>query len=249
MYTKLTDFFMDNRKAALAFSGGVDSSFLFYTAKKAGADIRAYFVKTPFQPEFELEDAKKLCTQIGGDLHVLKLDVSVYPDVTRNDINRCYYCKQIIFSEIKKAAAEDGYNVILDGTNADDDASERPGMAALMEMKVLSPLRLCGYTKNEIRRLSHEAGLFTWNKPAYACLATRIKTGEIITKEKLKITECAEDFLFGLGIRDFRVRMTGKEAKIQVRAEDFKIVFDNREKILEKFGEYYDSTVLDLKTR
>ena len=153
----LQEFFAENPRAAIAFSGGVDSSYLLYAAVQCGADVHAYFAKTAFQPQFELDDARRLAESVGAKLTVLELDALSSEDVARNPANRCYYCKQNIFGNLKRAAAEDGFTLILDGTNASDDAGDRPGMRALREMDVRSPLRECGLTKAEIRRLSHEA--------------------------------------------------------------------------------------------
>ena len=153
----LQEFFAENARAAIAFSGGVDSSYLLYAAVQCGADVHAYFAKTAFQPRFELDDARRLAESVGARLTVLELDALSSEDVARNPANRCYYCKQNIFGNLKRAAAEDGFTLILDGTNASDDAGDRPGMRALREMDVRSPLRECGLTKAEIRRLSHEA--------------------------------------------------------------------------------------------
>ena len=177
----LQAFFTNNPKIALAFSGGVDSAYLLYAAKTFGADVKAYYVKTPFQPEFEYEDALRLAEQLGADMVTIHLDVLSDSAITENPKNRCYFCKKRIFTAILKQAKVDGYSLIIDGTNASDDASDRPGMVALQELSVRSPLRECCLTKEEIRRLSKEAGLFTHDKPAYACLATRIPTGTAIT--------------------------------------------------------------------
>lgn len=245
----LQEFFAENPRAAIAFSGGVDSSYLLYAAVQCGADVHAYFAKTAFQPQFELDDARRLAESVGARLTVLELDALSSEDVARNPANRCYYCKQNIFGNLKRAAAEDGFTLILDGTNASDDAGDRPGMRALREMDVRSPLRECGLTKAEIRRLSHEAGLFTWDKPAYACLATRIRAGEEITLQKLKQTEKAEGFLFGLGFRDFRVRMVGNTAKLELREADLPLLLENREKIVTELRKDYDSVLLNLEVR
>ena len=164
----LTEFFDRHPQAALAFSGGVDSAYLLYSAVQAGAKVKAYYVKSAFQPEFELEDAVSLAKMLGADMEILPADILSCRKVTDNPRDRCYYCKQQIFGKILQAAREDGFSVILDGTNASDDSGDRPGMRALQEMQVLSPLRLCGLTKQEIRERSREAGLFTWDKPAYA---------------------------------------------------------------------------------
>ena len=176
-------FFKSNPKAAIAFSGGVDSAYLLYAAKTFGAEVKSYYVASEFQPEFEKRDALRLAEELGADMQILPLQVLCDQKVRENPSDRCYYCKKQIFSAIVKAAAEDGFSLILDGSNASDDAGDRPGMRVLQEMSVRSPLRECGLTKAQIRELSKEAGLFTWDKPAYACLATRIPTGEEITIE------------------------------------------------------------------
>ncbi len=215
----IQDFFAIHPKAALAFSGGVDSSWLLYAGRACGAELRPYYVKTQFQPRFEMEDALRLCRELGAEPRVLTLDALADPQVAANGPERCYYCKIHIMSAILAAAREEGYPVLLDGTNASDDGDDRPGMRALAELGILSPLRLCGLTKPEIRRLSREAGLFTWSKPAYACLATRVRTGEPITAQRLLAVEESEDFLFSLGFSDFRVRTFADSALLQFPAE------------------------------
>ena len=245
----LHDFFEQNQKLALAFSGGVDSAYLLYAAVSAGCDVHAYYVKSAFQPEFELADAKRLAGELGAKMTVLKLDVLSDSVVTDNPANRCYYCKKKIFNKITEAALADGYEVLMDGTNASDDADDRPGMKALLELQVRSPLRECGITKSEVRCLSKEAGLFTWNKPAYACLATRIPTGTKITAEKLKATEISEKALSDLGFSDFRIRLSGDTAKIQVREEQLEKLFLYRKEILEKLKPYYSAVTVDLEVR
>lgn len=245
----LTQFWKENTKAAIAFSGGVDSAYLLYSAIQAGASVKAYFAKTVFQPAFELEDAKKLASQLGAEMEILTLDVLSVPMVAENPKNRCYYCKTALFSAMTAAANNDGFTLILDGTNASDDASDRPGMQALRELRIRSPLRECGLTKPEIRRLSREAGLFTHDKPAYACLATRIPTGDTITLEKLARTEKAEGYLHSLGLRDFRVRTLGDTARIQVTAFDLDTVLQNRQAILSHLNKLYSGVTLDLEVR
>ena len=245
----LTQFWQANPKAAIAFSGGVDSAYLLYSAVQSGADVKAYYAKTAFQPAFELEDAKKLAAQLGAQMEILTLDVLSVPKVVENPQNRCYYCKTALFSAMTAAAKKDGFTLILDGTNASDEAADRPGMQALRELSVRSPLRECGLTKKEIRRLSKEAGLFTHDKPAYACLATRIPTGDTITSEKLARTEEAEGFLHSLGLRDFRVRTLGDIARIQVTESDLETVLKNREVILSHLKKLYSGVMLDLEVR
>lgn len=245
----LQEFFKSQSKAALAFSGGVDSAYLLYAAMRYGSDIGVYFVKSAFQPQFELEDAQRLAKELGAHLQVIRLDVLADADVVANPANRCYYCKKRIFSAIAQAAKQDGYSVIMDGTNASDDAGDRPGMRALQELSVHSPLRECGLTKDEIRQLSKEAGLFTWNKPAYACLATRIPTGCAITREALEKTEKAEAYLASLGFTDFRIRMMGDAAKIQVPQAQLEKVLQHRSEINAQLRQLYSAALLDLEVR
>ncbi len=245
----LQEFFTEHPKTALGFSGGVDSSYLLYAGIKAGADIRPYFIKTAFQPEFELEDAKRLCAQLGAELYIIELDALTNPDVVKNPPNRCYYCKTGLFGTLQARAKADGYTVLLDGTNASDDAGDRPGMKALTEMSVLSPLRLCGLTKAQIREFSREAGLFTWDKPAYACLATRVPTGEAITEALLVRVEGAEQVLFSLGFTDFRVRVFYDAARVQLKPAQMQQALSRRSEILENVKPYFEIVLLDLNGR
>lgn len=250
---ELRDFFIRNPKVAVAFSGGVDSAFLLYAAKQYAGEVRAYYVRSNFQPRFEYNDAVRFAEEIDVPLSVIDLDVLGDSEICANPPERCYFCKKLIFSSIMKCVSEDGFSVLLDGTNASDDSSDRPGMRALNEFHVLSPLRDCGLTKKRIREQSRLAGLFTWDKPAYACLATRIPTNCAISRERLEKTERAENFLMDLGFSDFRVRMIcGSEkdsAKIQVRKNQLALLSENREKILEKLKADYSSVLLDLEVR
>lgn len=245
----LHEFFQKNPKVALAFSGGVDSAYLLYAALKYGAQVRAYYVKSAFQPQFELDDALRLSAELGADMKVLDADILSDSQIAANPANRCYFCKNVIFKAIIEAAAEDGFSILMDGTNASDNADDRPGMQALRELAVCSPLRECGLTKAEIRSLSKEAGLFTWDKPAYACLATRIPTGECITMEKLQRTEWAEDRLFSAGFTDFRVRMMGNAARIQLSELQLPLLLSKRSEILAEFKKHYSAVLLDLEVR
>ena len=245
----LLAFFKENPKAALGFSGGVDSSYLLYAGVQAGSDIHPYYIKTAFQPQFELDDAERLCAQLGVPLTVLELDVLKNEAVTANPPDRCYHCKTALFGALSARALADGYTLLLDGTNASDDAGDRPGMRALKELHVCSPLRECGLTKAEIRRLSREAGLFTWDKPAYACLATRIPSGDAITAEKLLATERAEAFLFSLGLTDFRVRNYRGAARLQFPEAQLNAVLAHRAEILQELKKDYPAVLLDLEVR
>lgn len=246
---ELEAFFHAHPRAALAFSGGVDSAYLLYAAVQAGAQVGVYYVKTPFQPQFEYEDAQRLAALLGVSMKTLHLDVLEEESIASNPANRCYYCKRKLFSAIGEAARQDGYDLLLDGTNASDRADDRPGMRALAELSVLSPLRLCGLTKEEIRRRSKEAGLFTHEKPAYACLATRIPTGRAITRADLERTEICEGYLMGLGFSDVRLRLWGDWARLQLPSAMLPRVLEHRQAILTTLKQYYSGVVLDLEVR
>ena len=245
----LEQFFQENPRCALGFSGGVDSAYLLYAGVKAGADIRPYFIKTAFQPAFELADAKKLAAGLGAEVTVLELDALADPQVAANPADRCYFCKQNLFRTLKERAIADGYPVLLDGTNASDEAGDRPGMRALAELSVRSPLRECGLTKAEIRARSREAGLFTWDKPAYACLATRVPAGETITAETLARVEGAEDALFRLGYTDFRVRVFHSAARLQLPRGQMERAVREAETIQAALKPYFTPILLDLEGR
>ena len=246
---ELRDFFQECPKVALGFSGGVDSAYLLYAALDHGAQVRPYFIKTAFQPQFELEDARRLCAQLGVELTVVELDVLQIHGVAENPPDRCYHCKRALFGRLRQQAQADGYTVLIDGTNASDDAGDRPGMRALGELSVRSPLRECGITKAQVRALSKEAGLFTWDKPAYACLATRVPTREAITPETLRKVEAAEEALFSLGYSDLRVRVFHGAARLQLPGQQLERAAKERERILQALAPWFDTVLLDLKAR
>ena len=250
----LEQFFKENPTAALGFSGGVDSSYLLYAGLRYGAKIKACYVKTAFQPEFELDDAKKIAAQAGAELTIIEKDILENKQVASNPPDRCYHCKKFIFAAVCEQAVSDGIALVIDGANASDDAADRPGMKALAELAVRSPLRECGITKAEVRRLSREAGLFTWQKPAYACLATRVPTGQACTKDLLQKIEKAEDALFSLGFSDFRVRVMGDAlkfscARIQLPLKQFGILLEKRQEAVKAIKPYFPSILLDLEER
>ena len=245
----LRDFFRRHPKAALGFSGGVDSAYLLAAGLQLGAQVQPYFVKTPFQPAFELADAKRLCQQLGAALKLIELDVLALSQVRQNGPDRCYHCKAALFTALRDQALADGYSLLIDGTNASDDAGDRPGMRALGELSVRSPLRECGITKAQVRALSQGAGLFTWDKPAYACLATRVPAGEAITAETLARVEGAEDTLFRLGYTDFRVRVFHSAARIQLPRGQMERAVREAETIQAALKPYFTPILLDLEGR
>ena len=245
----LEEFFTQHPRTAVAFSGGTDSALVLWAAGRYGRDVRAYYVHTVFQPAFELADAKRLAEELEVPLTVVEADVLAVPEATANGPRRCYYCKKALFTTLWQRARADGYTVLLDGTNASDDAGDRPGMQALRELEVRSPLRECGITKAEVRQMSKEAGLFTWDKPAYACLATRVPTRTAITKEALEKVERGENALFRLGFSDFRVRLLGDAARIQVPADQMERALALRGEINQALEADFSAILLDLAGR
>ena len=245
----LQEFFQTHPKAALAFSGGADSAYLLWAGRTWGEDVRPYYVSTPFQPAWELSDARRLASELGAPLTVVELDVLACPQVAANPADRCYHCKQALFSALWQRVRADGYSLLLDGTNASDDAADRPGMRALRELKVRSPLRACGITKTQVRTLSREAGLFTWDKPAYACLATRIPTGTPIAAADLARVERSEDALFALGFTNFRIRLRRDTGVIQLPQSQMARAVAQSQVILDALTPHFSHVTLDLQPR
>ena len=245
----LEQFFGQVPKAAVAFSGGTDSALLLWAAKKYGCQVRACYVRTAFQPRFEYEDALRLAQELQVPMTTVEVDILSVPEAAANGPRRCYYCKRALFTHLWEAARRDGYPVLLDGTNASDDAGDRPGMQALRELEVRSPLRECGITKEEVRRRSKKAGIFTWNKPAYACLATRIPTGMRITQEDLRRVEEAEKCLAKMGFTDFRVRLMPEGARLQITEEQMPLAFEKRAEISRALNSFFPAVLLDLEGR
>lgn len=215
------------KSAAVAFSGGVDSSFLCHCAVKAlGAEnTLAITVVSPMLAKTELESAREIA-RITGIPHILLAENGIDDGVAANPKDRCYHCKKLEFGAIIQAAGERGIEIVLDGSNADDEGDYRPGLRAVAELRVQSPLREARINKEEIRFLSREAALPTWNKPACACLASRFPYGERFTVEKIKRVEKAEELLRERGFVQFRVRSHGNIARIEVAREERGKFFD-----------------------
>ena len=246
---KIESFFEENKRFALAYSGGVDSSYLLYEASKAGLDFKAYFLKAVFVPSFEFEEAIKFARENGVEPVIIEANPLASDEVRANPSNRCYYCKTMLFSKIIEKAKADGYDMIIDGTNASDPEDDRPGMKALRELGVRSPLREVGLTKAEIRSELKKAGIPMWNKPAYACLATRIPHGMELTVDVLKKVEVSEKFLMEMGFSDFRVRVFEDSCRIEVREEQLGKLISEREAILGEFKKNFKYVMLDLEVR
>ena len=227
-------------KVAVAFSSGVDSAFLLKTAHDVlGENAAAFTVRHAAFPQRELAQARAFCESFGIRLFELEVDVMQVDGFAKNPPQRCYYCKKAVFERIAAVAASHGFPFVAEGSNVDDEGDFRPGMRAIAELGIRSPLREAGLTKQEIRALSKAQGLSTWDKPSYACLATRIPYGEPITPKKLKMSETAEQTLFDLGFRQCRVRHHGETARIEIEDADFSRIVqpDVRNRINEKLRE------------
>ena len=236
----------------VAFSGGVDSSFLLKIASEVlGKDkVLAVSAKSETYPKEELECAREIVREFGVDHLTIESEELKIPQFAMNPTDRCYYCKTELFQKLKDVAKKRGLNFVIDGTNYGDMADYRPGMKALRELGIRSPLKEAMMTKEDIRYFSRKMGLKTWNKPSFACLASRFPYGKEITKEKLTIVDKAERFLRGLNFRQVRVRHHGEIARIELERDDIatfisKGLMDN---VVKKFKELgFVSVTLDLE--
>ena len=234
----LRTFFQDHPRVALAFSGGTDSSYLLYAAVRSGADVKALTARGPFQPDFETRDAISFAKRMGTEHIVIDVDPLSDPGIVSNGPDRCYLCKMSLFSRLKEIADKED-RTLIDATNASDDPSSRPGMRALKELEVLSPLRMCGIDKPEVRRLSREAGLPTADLPSNSCLATRIAQGTAITKDALERVERSEDSLRELGFSGFRVRDRGEQCVFEIQDHDARALELRRKDVECILNKYY----------
>ena len=207
---------------AVAFSSGVDSTFLLYAAKEAlGDKAIAVTAHSCSFPERELKETKAFCENHNIRQFVFDSEELDIEGFSQNPKNRCYLCKRELFQKIINIAADNGITVIAEGSNLDDNGDYRPGLQAVAELGIKSPLREIGFTKADIRALSRHLGLPTWNKQSFACLASRFVYGETITEEKLGMVDRAEQLLLDLGFHQMRVRIHGTMARIEVMPEEF----------------------------
>jgi uncharacterized protein len=249
---KLQDWFKEHGAVAVAFSSGVDSAFMLKVATDVLPQdkVLAITAVSEFFPKRERLEAEEFCKQCNIKHIFLPIDILSIDEVAQNPKNRCYLCKHALFTKIKQLAADNGINVVCEGSNLDDLGDYRPGMKAIAELDIKSPLKIAGLTKQDIRDLSKEIGLKTWDKPSFACLASRFVYGEQITANKLKMVENAEQFLLDLGFKQMRVRLHGNMARIEILPEDFeKITKQNiRNKIYNEFAKLgFAYSTLDLK--
>ena len=237
---------------AVAFSSGVDSTFLLKAALEAlgGENVIAVTASSCSFPERELKEAKEFCEKNGVRQIICKSEELDIDGFRQNPKNRCYLCKHELFEKIWEIARENGMNAVAEGSNMDDNGDYRPGLIAVKELGVSSPLRQAELYKEEIRELSKEMGLPTWDKQSFACLSSRFVYGEEITESKLSMVDQAEQLLLDMGFHQLRVRIHGQMARIEVMPSEFlKLMEDaNREKIVSEFKKIgFSYVTLDLQ--
>ena len=233
----------------VAFSGGVDSTYLAKMAFLAlNEKAIAVTIQTDYVPKREIEEAIELAKKIGIRHHIVQLDTLSNPNIASNPVDRCFYCKTDLFTHLTQFAEELNIHTILDGSNVDDMKDYRPGVRALRNLGIYSPLKDAGFTKREIRERSKAHDLPTWDKSSFSCLATRIPYDNPITSQKLAQIDQAEQLLFDLGLRQFRVRHHDEVARIEVLPEDFTIVIASHQAIVSEMKSIgFQYVTLDLE--
>ena len=221
---RLRELLSAEENVAVAFSAGVDSTFLLAVAhEELGERVVALTALSLANPAREADGAAKFCSSHGIRQVAFEVDEFQIDGFERNPVDRCYHCKKHLFEEMIRRAKAEGLSCVIEGSNADDLGDYRPGSRALAELGIRSPLQECGLTKAEIRALSREMGLPTWNKPSFACLYTRFPYGDLLTREKIERVDAAEQFLLDLGVDTVRVRSVGSggdTARIEVDSSD-----------------------------
>ena len=237
----LKEFFEKNPHPALAFSGGVDSTYLMYVCRELDVDMIPVVYTGGFQTVAQLVNAENLCQRYKFNPSFVEDDILSDPEIATNGEDRCYLCKKRMMNLMWDQVKEFGREYLMDGTNASDDPSNRPGMRFLEEFGVRSPLKECGLTKTDIRAYSKAASIPIWNMPSDSCLATRIQTGIELTDENLIRTERAEKGVRSFGLKDIRVRTTADGAILETLPADKDVLEKSKEEIEEVLLRYYDS--------
>ncbi|MBE5891499.1 MAG: ATP-dependent sacrificial sulfur transferase LarE [Lachnospiraceae bacterium] len=249
-YEHLKDYLKSLESVAVAFSSGVDSTFLLFAAKEALNDkVIAVTASSCSFPKRELNEATKFCEENGIRHEICLSEELEIEGFSHNPKNRCYLCKHELFEKILKIAEREGIQTVAEGSNLDDNGDYRPGLQAVAELGIKSPLRHIGFTKEEIRILSKYFHLPTWNKQSFACLSSRFVYGETISEEKLAMVDKAEQLLLDLGFHQVRVRIHNMMARIEIMPEEFeRLISENvRKEITQKFREYgFDYVTMDL---
>lgn len=246
---RLVSILIEIESAVIAYSGGVDSSLLLKVAMLSGVRTLAVTAVSPTMPEQDLHDAKRLAASLKVEHMLLDTAELENADFVKNTVDRCFYCKDELFGRLKEVAMAKGYRFVLDGSNLDDMEDWRPGRKAGLRHEVRSPFIDAGFRKPDIRALSRELDLFTWDKPASPCLSSRFPYGEPITTAALKQVEAAERFLKSLGLKELRVRHYKDTARIELKKEDMPLLFspEVREAITERLKSIgYKFVCLDL---
>ncbi len=250
-YDELLELLKSYKSVAVAFSGGVDSTFLLNAAKEAlGDNVIAVTARSLSFPTRELNEAKAFAAKINVQHLIVDSEELDIDGFSQNPKNRCYLCKSELFTKITEIAHSRNINAVLEASNQDDNGDYRPGLIAVQELGIHSPLRQIGFTKDEIRTLSKEQKLPTWNKPSFACLSSRFPYGESITPERLIMIDKAEQYLLDLGIWQIRVRIHNNLARIETDENGFKLLLDPqlRNQIFEEFRKIgFTYVSLDLK--
>ena len=250
-YENLKAYLLELGSVAVAFSSGVDSTFLLKVAHDVlGDKAIAITASSTLFPQRELKESSAFCKAENIRQVIFVVDELAIEGFSNNPANRCYLCKHSLFTKIKEIAAKNNIDYVVEGSNMDDNGDYRPGLKAIAELDIKSPLRHAGLYKQDIRDLSKELGLPTWNKPSFACLASRFVYGETITEDKLSMVDRAEELLRAKGFEQFRVRIHDMIARIEILPAEFEKIIQpaTREEIVSKLKEYgFKYVSLDLQ--